>query len=102
MPLEILLRRLASPPIRSQRGKFTNDQAFDIRLRRFFILGIRPNISNMGISQADRLTGITRVGKNFLIAGERSIKNNFAATTGACPRRAALKNSPVLERERGA
>jgi len=56
----------------------------------------------MGISQADRLAGITRIGENFLIAGERSIKNNFTATAGACPRRAAFKNSPVLERERGA
>jgi hypothetical protein len=102
MPLQILLRRLAGAPIRSERRKFAHDQPFDIRLRRFFILGIRANISNVGISQADCLAGITGIGENFLIASERSIKNNFTATAGACPRRAAFKNSPVLERERGA
>src|SRR5271154_4579546 len=102
MPLEILLRRLASPPIRSQRRKFAHDQPFYMRLSRFFILSVRANISNVGIGQADRLPGITRIGKNFLVAGERSIKNNFTATAGACPRRAAFKYSPVFERELGA
>ena len=68
-------------------------------MRRLFILEVRANISNVRISEADNLAGIAGVGENFLIAGETGIENDFAAATGACPRRAALKDPPVLQRE---
>ena len=53
----------------------------------------------MGIREANNLAGIAGVGENFLIAGEGSIENDFAAAARASARRTAVKNSSVLERE---
>ena len=56
----------------------------------------------MGICEADNLTGITGIGENFLVSREAGVKNDFAASAGASTRRAAVKDSSVLERERRA
>jgi hypothetical protein len=66
---------------------------------RFLVVGVRPDIPDMRVRQADDLAGITWIGEDFLISGETGIENDFAATTGARTRRTAVKNSPVLERE---
>ena len=55
----------------------------------------------MRIGKADDLAGITGIGKNFLIAGERGIKNDFAAAARFRAGRTALKYAPVLERQNG-
>ena len=54
----------------------------------------------MRISEADNLAGVAGVGKDFLVAGERGIENDFAAPAGSSARRATVKDSPVLEREK--
>jgi hypothetical protein len=89
----------AGPPVRSQRGKFADDESFDIRLSGFFVVEICSNVADMRIRERDDLAGITGIGENFLIAGETGIENDFAATAGASTSGAAVKNSPVLERE---
>jgi hypothetical protein len=53
----------------------------------------------VGISQADNLSRVTRISKNFLISGEAGIKNDFAAAPGVCSGRAAMKNAPIFERK---
>jgi hypothetical protein len=63
---------------------------------------IGADVADVGIRQADDLPGVTRVGEDFLIAGEAGVKNDFAATAGLSARRAAVKDSSVLERERRA
>jgi len=56
----------------------------------------------MGIRQAHDLPGVAGVGEDFLVSGEAGVKNDFAATARASARRAAVKDSSVLERERRA
>jgi hypothetical protein len=56
-------------------------------------------ISYVRIREAHNLAGVARIGENFLISGETGVKNDFAAMAGFRARRAAVKNSPVLERE---
>jgi hypothetical protein len=51
------------------------------------------------IGKAHDLPGVAWIGENFLVASEAGIKNDFSATTGFGARRAAVKNSPVFERE---
>jgi hypothetical protein len=53
----------------------------------------------VGISQANDLPGVARVGENFLIAGEAGIENDFAAAARDRAGRAAIKYAPVLERQ---
>jgi hypothetical protein len=70
-----------------------------VRPHRFLIVGVGPNISNVRISQADNLSRIAWIGKNFLISGEAGVKNNFAAPPSVGSRGAAMKNAPVFERK---
>jgi hypothetical protein len=97
--LQIFLRGFARAPVGSERRKFTDDQAFDVRLGRLFIVKIGADISDVRIGEADNLAGITGVGEYFLIAGESGIKNNFSATARASAGRAAVKYASVFQRE---
>jgi hypothetical protein len=51
------------------------------------------------VRETHDLAGITRVGENFLVAGQAGVENDFAATTRASAGRAAFKDSSILERE---
>jgi hypothetical protein len=57
----------------------------NVRLAGFLIIGVRPDIPNVRIGEADNLAGVTWVSKNFLIASEACIKNNFSAAAGSGP-----------------
>jgi hypothetical protein len=70
-------------------------------MRRFFVIEIGSDVSNVRIRQANDLARIAGVGENFLITGEAGIENDFAAAArdGAC--RAPVKYAPVFESESG-
>jgi hypothetical protein len=99
VPHQIVLRGFAGTPVGSDRGKFLDDERLDVRNGGFLIIGVGPDVSNVWISQADNLARVTRIGENFLISGEAGIENDFAAAPGDRSRCAALKYSPVFERE---
>jgi hypothetical protein len=99
MAFQILLRGFRRAPVGRQGGKFADDQAFNIRLGRFFILAIGADVPDMRIGKTNNLSGITGIGENFLIAGETGIENDFATAAGGGTRGASVKDSSVLERE---
>ncbi len=68
-------------------------------MRRFFVVKIRANVSNVWIGQADDLPGVAGVGENFLVSGEAGIENDFAAAARDRAGRAAVKYAPVFQRE---
>jgi hypothetical protein len=70
-----------------------------VRTRRFFVIDIRSDVSNMWIRQADDLPRVARVGENFLIPGEAGVENDFAAAPGDRSRGAPMKNAPIFERK---
>jgi hypothetical protein len=53
------------------------------------------------IGETDNLPGVTGVGENFLVTGEASIKNDFAAPARDRAGRAAVKYAPVFQRKSG-
>jgi hypothetical protein len=67
--------------------------------RGFLVLGIRADISDVGIRQTNNLPRVTRVRKNFLVAGETRIENDFAAAPRNRSGGAPMKNAPVFERK---
>jgi hypothetical protein len=79
--------------------ELAHDQRLDVRPPGLLVAGVRPDVADVGIGQADNLTGVTGVGEDFLVAGEAGIENDFAAAAGAGARRAAAKDASVLERE---
>ena len=64
---------------------------------RFFIVEVRPDISDVWICQADDLPRIAGIGKDFLITGEACIENNLTTAPRDRSCGAALKNSSVFE-----
>jgi hypothetical protein len=70
-------------------------------VRRFFVVEIRADIANVRISQANDLSGVARIGKNFLITGEAGVENDFAAPACDGAGSAAVKYAPVFERKGG-
>jgi hypothetical protein len=54
------------------------------------------------IGETDHLPGVAGIGENFLVAGKAGIENDFTAAARASARRASVKDSSVLERERRA
>lgn len=70
-------------------------------MRRFFVVSIRADISNVRVGEADNLSGVTWIGENFLISGEAGVENSFSAAAGFRARGASNKNTPVFQRKRG-
>jgi hypothetical protein len=70
-----------------------------VRARGLLVIGVRSDISNVGIRQANNLSRVTRIGEDFLISGEAGIKNDFSAPPDDRPGGAAMKNAPVFERK---
>jgi hypothetical protein len=101
VPHEILLRGFARAPVGGYRGKFAHHQRLDVRARRFLVIRVGANIADVRIGQADDLARVTRIGEDFLIAGEAGIENDFAAAARDGARRAAVKYAPVFQSENG-
>lgn len=99
--VQVKLGRLGRSPVGSNLGEFANNQRFDVRTGGLFIVEIGPDVADVGIGQANNLSGIARIGENFLVTGKAGIENNFATPAGDGAGRAAVKYAPVFERESG-
>ena len=97
--VQVEMRSFGRSPIRSDLRKFEHHKRFDVGFASFLVVGIRADVPNVGISQANDLPGVAGVGENFLIAGEAGIENDFAAAARDRAGRAAIKYAPVLERQ---
>ena len=84
--LELMARELA------------DDQALDIGLGRLVVCLVGAVVADLGIGENDDLPGIGGIGGDFLIAGKRSIKNNFALAFAWVPIALATEDAPVFER----
>jgi hypothetical protein len=70
-----------------------------VRPRRFLVVDVGADISNVWIRKANNLARITGVSKNFLITGEAGIENDFAAAARNRARSSPVKYAPVFQRE---
>src|ERR1700730_9750298 len=96
---EIFVRDLLRAPVRAYAGELAYDEAFDIRPRSFVVFGIRSVITDFRIGENDDLASVGRVGENFLIAGDGSIKNYFPVTFAFGSVAFAVEDSSVFQRK---
>ena len=71
-------------------------------LIRLLVAPVGTDIADMRIRQRDDLSAIGRIGQDFLIAGHRGIKNNFALGVAISADGLAPKQTTVFQdQERG-
>jgi hypothetical protein len=99
--IEIELGGFGGAPVRGDLRELTDDERFDVGMRRFLIVEIGSYVADMRIGQADDLAGVTGIGENFLVTGEAGIENDFAAAARDGAGSAAVKDAPVFEGESG-
>jgi len=96
---KIILHGLGGAPIGSQRRKFAHHQRFDERARGLFVIGIRADVADLRIRQANSLARVTGIGENFLISGKAGIEDDFAAAPRARARGSSLKKPSIFQRK---
>ncbi len=99
VPVQIQLGGFRRSPVGRDLREFPHDERFDVRPRGFLIFEVGADVSDVRVGQTNDLPGIAGVGENFLVTGEAGIENDFAAAAGNRPRRAAVKDAPVFQRE---
>jgi len=68
-------------------------------VRGLFIVNVRSDIPDVRIRKANDLARIAWVSKNFLVAREAGIENDFAAAARDRARGSSVKYAPVFQRE---
>ena len=96
---QVFFRNLLRAPVGAHARKLADDQALNIRACGFVIFGVRAVIADFRISENDDLAGIGRIGKDFLIAGDGSIKNYFPVTFAFGAVAFASEDSAVFQRK---
>ena len=76
-----------------------NNEAGQMRLVAFDVLGVHAVVANFRIGHRDDLPAITRIRQDFLIAGHRRIETDFAVDFTECAERFSGENSAVFQRE---
>ena len=90
---------LRAPPTRGQRRQVANHESRGKDAPRFRIFGIDADVADMGIGQRDDLTGVGRIGKDFLVAGHRGVENDLADRATVRADRSSTKHRSVGQRQ---
>ena len=77
----------------------TDDQAGGKHAARLDVFGVGADVADMGIGQRHQLTGIRRIGQDFLIAGHRGVEHDFANGQAGGANRPAPENGTVSKGE---
>ncbi len=99
VPLHVLIGDLFGAPVGTDLRELANDQALDIGLGRFVVSLVGAVVSDLGIGENDDLTGIGRIGGDFLVTGKGSIKNDLTLAFARMSIAEALEDAPVFERK---
>jgi len=68
-------------------------------MRRLLVVHVRADIPDVRIGEANNLTRIAGVSKNFLVTRKAGVKNDFAAAARVRARSSPVKYAPVFQRE---
>jgi len=77
----------------------SHDEATRPHAARLDIFRIGAGIADMRIGQGDNLSGIGRVGENFLIAGHGGVEHHFTDSRASRSRSNTFKHRAPSERE---
>src|SRR5208282_5391533 len=92
-----LVGDLLRAPVRADFRELADDQPLYVRTHGLAVFGIGAVVSDFGVGQNDDLPGVGGVGENFLVAGNGSIKNDFAGALAFSAVAFASEDSAVFE-----
>src|SRR5208282_26154 len=90
---------LLRAPVGTDFRKLAYDQPLDVGAHGLAVFGIGAVVSDFRVGQDNDLSGVRRVGENFLVAGNGSIKNDFARALAFSAVAFASEDSAVFERK---
>src|SRR5437764_5537006 len=96
---EIFFRDLLRAPVGADSRELANDQTFNIGPDGLVVFRIGAVISDFRIGENNNLAAVRRIGENFLVAGDGSIKNDLAVTFAFCAVAFAAEDAPVFQRK---
>src|SRR3989449_4442068 len=96
---EIFFRDLLRAPVGADSRELANDQTFNIGPRGFVVFRIGAVISDFRIGENNNLAAVRRIGENFLIPGDGSMKNALAVTFAFGAVAFAAEDAPVFQRK---
>ena len=97
--LEVFLGDFLGTPVRADARELADNQALDVRAGGFVVVGVGAVIADLGVGENYDLSSVGRVGENFLIAGDGSIKNDFAVTFAFGAEAFAVEDASVFQRK---
>ena len=83
--LHVLVGDLLGAPVGADGRELADDQALNIRPGRLVVRLVGAVVADLRVGEDDDLAGIGGIGENFLVAGKRCIKNDFARAFAGCP-----------------
>ena len=100
--LEVLAQRQRGAPVAGEQRQVANHKTCRSNQRRFLIFRRGAGIPDVRVSQGDYLSGVGRIGKNFLIARHRRIEDHFAGRIPFCSDGDAVENGSICQSQHGA
>ncbi len=99
--LHIFVGDLFGAPVGTDGGEFANDQALNEGTRGLVVRAIGAVVADLWVGEDDDLASVGGIGGNFLITGERGVKNDFTLAFAQVSMAVAAEDAPVFERENG-
>src|SRR5438270_4468910 len=96
---QVFLGDLLRSPVGAHARKLADNQTLDVWARSFVVFGVGAVVTDFRIGENDDLAGVGRIGKDFLIAGDGSIKNYFPVTFAFGSVAFASVDSAVFQRK---
>src|SRR5205807_7038592 len=79
--------------------KLADDQPLDIGPHRFIVFRIGAVISDFRVGENYNLSRVGRISEDFLVAGNRSIKNDFPVAFAFSAVAFAAEDAPIFQRK---
>ena len=94
-----VLRRLIRAPVARKRRELAHHQTFDEWPSRFIVGLIGAVVADLRVGENHDLSGIRRIGEDFLVAGDGGIENDFTCPLDGRTITPALEDGAVFQGE---
>ena len=97
VPLQISVERFLRAEVARPLGEFLDDEAGQVGLAAFDVLGVDAVVADLGVGHRHDLPAIARIGEDFLIAGHRRVEADFAIDLAGGAERGAGEDRAVFQ-----